>query len=525
MIVQLRHYQKSAIDGLYNWFRKYDGSPLVVMPTGTGKAFTICAFIQQAIEQYPHTRIINLTHVKELIQQNYESMIRLWYNAPAGVYSAGLKSRDLHSQIIFAGIQSIYKKAEQIGKIDLVIVDEAHMISRDDSSMYGQFLTALEEINPNIKLIGFTATPFRLPCGLLYKGDDRLFDGIAYEYNIRDAIEEGYLCEVRTKQTETILDVTGVKKVGGDFQEKALQIAVDVDETTKAAVEEIVTLGKDRGSWLIFCAGVKHAEHVRDEIRSHGISCETISSNTKPNDRDAILAAFRAGLIRCVTNVGVLTTGFDAPCVDLIGALRPTQSLVLWIQMLGRGMRIAEGKDDCLVLDFAGNTERHGVIDRISVNDNRGSGEGEAPIKICPVCDEINYAGVRFCRACGEEFPENEIDIKKTASKGALLSNQLKPLWTSVSSVKYYRHQKAGKPDTIRVEYLCGMTIHKEWVQVANSRGKQWWYKRQQGVPLPLTTEEALLRVHDLPVPKRICIKKEGKYTNIIDIDFNNKED
>ena len=519
-MIKLRHYQQSAIDGLYNYFMQKDGSPLVVMPTGTGKAFTICAFIQKAIDQYPTTRILNLTHVKELIEQNYKSMIQLWYDAPAGIYSAGLKRRDLTNQIIFGGIQSIYKRAEELGHIDLIIVDEAHMMSRNNNSMYGKFLENMLEINPKLKLIGFTATPYRLSCGMLHKGNDRLFHGIAYDYNIKDAILEGYLCEVRTKRTETQLNVQGVGKRNGDFIESQLQAAVDVDETTQAAVSEIVNLGRDRGSWLIFCAGVTHAENVRDEVRKHGISCETINGSTPAQERDTILTAFKLGVIKCITNVGVLTTGFDAPCIDLVAALRPTQSVGLWVQMLGRGMRIAEGKPDCLVLDFAGNTERHGVIDEITATDSRGTGEGDAPIKICESCHEICYAGVRICPACGQEFPETEIIIKSTATSGALLSSQLKPQWLDVTNINYYRHQKIGKADSIRVEYLCGLTVHKEWVQVSYSRGKAWWYERVKGVSIPDNTDEALSRLSELPKPTKICVKKEGKYTNIAAVEF-----
>ena len=519
-MIKLRHYQQSAIDGLYKYFMHEDGSPLVVMPTGTGKAFTICAFIQKAITEYPSTRILNLTHVKELIEQNYESMIKLWWDAPAGIYSAGLNSRDLKSQIIFGGIQSIYKRAAELGKVDLIIVDEAHTMSRNNNSMYGRFIDEVKILNPSVKLIGFTATPYRLQCGMLHEGDDRLFHGIAYDYSIKAAIDEGYLCEVRTKQTETVLDVSGVKKVGGEFQEKSLQAAIDVDETTQAAVAEIVKLGEDRGSWIVFCAGVSHAEHVRDAIRAHDISCETITGSTPDNQRQAILRAFKAGKIRAVTNVGVLTTGFDAPGTDLVAALRPTQSPGLWVQMLGRGMRIAEGKEDCLVLDFAGNTLRHGPIDKIETKDGRSSGEGEAPIKICPECDEIVYAGVNICPSCEYQFPPQEVDIDRTAAVGALLSHQNKPVWCDVSDVKYFRHKKQGKLDSVRVEYRCGLTIHKQWVNVHYARGRNWWYEREKGTPIPQDTDEALGRVEDLPTPKRILVKKEGKYTSILETEF-----
>ena len=153
---------------------------------------------------------------------------------------------------------------------------------------------------------------------------------------------------------------------------------MDRDDVTRAAVAEIVRHGEGRGSWLVFCSGVAHARHVRDAIRGHGVSCETVTGDTPGPERDGILAAFKAGRLRCVTNANVLTTGFDAPGTDLIALLRPTKSVGLYVQMVGRGTRLAEGKEDCLVLDFAGNTARHGPIDTV---DGGKKETGGAPAK------------------------------------------------------------------------------------------------------------------------------------------------
>jgi len=394
--MELRPYQRAAIDGITSYFEHMHGNPLVVMPTGTGKSVVIAGFVREAFEGWPDTRILMLTHVKELIAQNFAALIRSWPEAPAGIYSAGLNKRDIGAQILFAGIQSIAKKAYHVQRCDLVLIDEAHLIGRGDAGMYRKFLSDLHQINPQLKVIGFTATPYRMDSGMLHHGEGRIFTDIAYEAKILEMFEAGYLSPVTTNPTTTTLDITGVGTRGGEFIAGQLEKAVMAGDQTALAVQEIVTLGRDRGSWLAFCTGVDHAIQVRDEIRKHGIDCETVTGETPPAERDRMLRAFKAGKLRALTNANVLTTGFDAPGVDLIALMRPTKSVGLYVQMIGRGTRLAEGKEDCLVLDFAGNVTLHGPIDKIDVQKNaKTAGDGEAPKKECPQCAVMSSRRLR----------------------------------------------------------------------------------------------------------------------------------
>jgi hypothetical protein len=236
---------------------------------------------------YADTRVLMLTHQRELISQNFQALLRAWPEAPAGIYSAGLSRRDIRAQILFAGIQSIHRHAFQVQRCDLVLIDEAHLLGRGDSGMYRSFLAQLNEINAGLlKVVGFTATPYRLDSGLLHEGKDRLFTDIAYEVPVLEMIQQGYLSPVIPKLTTTQLDVGGVGTRGGEFIAKDLEAAVDRDEVTQAAVAEIVQHGEGRGSWLVFCSGVAHARHVRDAIREHGISAETVTGDTPAPERD-----------------------------------------------------------------------------------------------------------------------------------------------------------------------------------------------------------------------------------------------
>lgn len=528
-MINLRPYQEDSLTALNGYFERHNGNPLIVLPTGTGKSVVIAEFIRRTVADWPETRFLMLTHVRELIAQNFAEMIGLWPNAPAGIYSAGLGKRDLTAQIVFAGIQSIHKRALEIGQVDLVLVDEAHLIPRSEGTMYRRFLEMLLRINPYLKIIGFTATPYRLDSGLLHEGDGALFSDIAYDYSILRAITEGYLCPVIPKEDVTQLDTSGVGTRGGEFVAGQLEAAVDTDEANRAVVSEIILYGQDRGSWIVFCAGVSHALHVRDAIRQQGYSCETVSGETPTAERDRILRDFKLGRTRCLTNANVLTTGFNAPGVDLIAMARPTKSVGLYVQMIGRGTRLAEGKDDCLVLDFAGNIARHGPLDQIDGSRRaRKSGKSEEPPKKeCPNCSEPLALNARACPVCDHQFGDGEDGgpgLALSASSDPLLSTQIKPQWVAVSGIAFGIHEKPDKPPSLKVTYRCGMQLKTEWVCLehagyAREKACHWW-RQMAGTAVPSTVFEALSRQDEIRQPTRILMRRTGKYEEVVKRDF-----
>ena len=519
--LSLRGYQQEAVDAVYEHFRNYKSNPLIELPTGTGKSLVIAEFVRSALAEYPDTRIMVVTHVKELIEQNYKEMVRQWPECPAGIYSAGLGRRDIDAQVLFAGIQSIHNVGSALKTPDLVIVDEAHLIPRDSHTMYGQFLASCRLNNSSCKVIGTTATPFRLDSGPLiepWKGKDALFGRIAYSYSIAQAIDDGYLCEVTTRSTEVELDLTGVRKRGGDYVEEDLQAAIDQDDITRAAVQEIMDRGAGRGSWLIFCSGVKHAYHVADEIMRYGIECATITGDTPKNERDHLIEAFRSGEIPALTNCNILTTGFNAPGIDLIAMLRPTLSCGLYVQMVGRGTRVVNGKDNCLVLDFAGNTIVHGPLDNLVIR-KPGEGKGEAPCKVCDSCGVINHAARRKCVDCGAAFPEPRLHILSAAVNGVLLTSQEQEL-QSVEKVTYHHHRKISGPDSVRVEYTCNGSVYKEWICVEHGgytrqKAEEWWGRRAPGVEVPDDAATAVKLARALPKPTEIAVQRKGQYHEV----------
>ena len=343
MTITLRDYQAQAIKSIWTWFETRDGNPLIELPTGTGKSLVIAGLCQQVLEQYEDSKILVVTHVRELIAQNYAELLRLWPEAPAGINSAGIGRRDTRQKIIFCGIQSVADHAHKFGKVDLILVDEAHLIPRDGATRYQKFINDLRVANPYARVIGLTATPYRLDSGRLDQGDDALFSGTAYSYPVVQAIKSGYLSPLVSKATGMKLDVAGVGTRGGDYIAGDLERAVNIDGVNRAAIKEVTEFAARDGrkSWLIFAAGVDHAQALAAIVREHSVSVATIFGDTPKAERDATIAAFKRGEITCLVSMGVLTTGFNAPAVDLIAMLRPTQSTGLYVQICGRGMRLA----------------------------------------------------------------------------------------------------------------------------------------------------------------------------------------
>ena len=525
-MIQLRSYQRAAIDATFDWMAANDGNPLIVLPTGAGKSLVLSAIIHDVLTQWPSERILCVTHVKELIEQNHAAALRYWPECPAGIYSAGLRKRDIDARVLFCGIQSVADKAATIGWADIVIVDEAHLIPREGMGRYRKFLDAMKSMNSQLRVIGLTATPYRTDSGLLCEGEDRVFDGVSYDADLVQLIRDGFLSRTVAKQVGHEIDTTGVRVQAGEFKSSDLEAAAMSEDAVPDAVAEIVRRGADRKAWLLFCVSVKHAMAVADELGKHGVQCAQVYGGTPPEDRAEIVRAFKSRELKSIVNVNVLTTGFDAPHVDLVAILRPTCSPGLFEQMAGRGFRTAEGKTDCLLLDFGGNFDRHGPLDDISPSEaDDGGGDGESPVKTCPSCEEIIHAALKECPVCGHMFEKIMVALHAAKPAEVEAIRGLEPVKFDelrIIGTQYLRHQKTGKPHPVlRVSYLASnedgnMTQQiSEWVCLehegyARSKAIEWWRKHLGASPAPSTVAEALARQHELGEPVALTLKSGG---------------
>lgn len=535
-----RWYQSQANSAVWEYLGSKSGNCVVVLPTGAGKSLLIALLIQQALEF--GGRVIVLAHRKELLQQNADEIRGLIPGVDVGIYSAGLKKREITNAVVVAGIQSVFRKAEDLGRRHLVIVDEAHLISDLEESMYGQFLAAMKA-NEGLRIVGLTATPFRTGAGPIC-GPDRIFQRVVFEAKTAQLITEGFLCPITNKVADAEVNTDKVSLRGGEFVESEMQAAFDVDEKVQAACAEILEKTQGRHSVLVFASGVHHAEQIAELLPGSAV----VTGETLPIERAETLRRFVAGELRFLVNVDVLTTGFNAKCVDAIAILRATMSPGLFCQMVGRGLRLHDSKANCLLLDFGGNIARHGSID--DENFGRSEGKGRAGVaaengrgKRCPSCELDVSPSTVVCPECNFIFPrERELKHDTTADESSQLTGATPPEEWDVKDVVVRVHTKkddSEAPQTVRVDYVCTkngtegnlatITI-PEWTcpghqGFARSKFLAWWDARSLCDPPDNATDAvALINMGVCRRPVRITTKKDGRWHRITECFFESEK-
>jgi DNA repair protein RadD len=517
--MHLRPYQIEALQKLFDYWRAGGGNPLVAKATGTGKSVVIASLIKQLLLDYPSLRVVVTAPNKELVDQDAKELLRVWPDAPVGINCEGLGSRDTDAQILFCTVNSIYRDPAAIGPRELALIDEAHLIKHSDQGMYLNVLTTLRTFVPDMRVVGLTATPYRLDSGHLCEGEGHIFDDVVYEYSIARGIREGFLSPLSSKETKTTIDISGVGRRGGEFIAEQLEAVASEIDIVNGACDEIVAHAGNRRAWLAFCVGVKHAELVRDTLRARGVSAEMVLGETDDAERDRIIEDFRAGRITCLVSVMVLSYGFNVPFVDLVALLRPTCSTGLYVQQVGRGTRKADGKSNCMVLDFAGNVRRFGPVDdpRIAT---KGGGNGEAPTKTCLACHEIVALAVTECPCCGYGFPRKAKSLHATKADTAKILSSERTLcdWLAVEDVAFYKHIK--ETPSLKASYQCGFNVFYEWICLehqgfARQKAETWW-RVLAGTPIPQTIEEALEREDEIAWPSHIRVEPDGRFWRIV---------
>jgi len=537
-MLQLRDYQRDALDALYEYWSEGGGNGLIVLPTGAGKALVIAKLIEELLADFPDMRIANVTHSATLVGQNYKEFIGLSPFAPSGLYSASLGRRDAGAQVLFCGIQSVAGKTAELGPIDLVIVDEAHAISRDSNTQYGKFFAGVKYLNPDSRVCGTTATDYRMDSGSLTQGDDRLFDDVVYEIGIGALMEQGYLTRLTSQKTTAKIDLKGVGTRGGEYIPG--QLAEAAEQIIEEAVAEDVAMSHDRKAALFFCSGQDNSDHVADAVRRHGRTCESLTSRTPKAEATRIIEDFRAGRLWGLASANMITTGANFPHVDFISLIRSTRSAGLLVQMLGRGTRNSPGKTECLVADHGKNLAFFGPIDTIKPKDPTVGG-GEQPKKLCPQdrqdtegktgCGELLPISIMTCPCCGWVFPPNEEEkITAKADSTPVLSTE-KP-WLPVTGRRYAFHPAKvdGNPPTVKATYDVDGRKVNEWICVQHlehpveksrafpkAKADKYWAQHGGKRPFPATVDEFLDRAGELLATTEVQLDfaKSSKYPEV----------
>ena len=528
-MIELRPYQSDSKVALYNHLRTKDNNPCIVIPTAGGKSLVIASVTADAVTVW-HGRVLILAHVKELVDQNSKEIKNLCPDLPVGVYSAGLDRRDTKEPVIVAGIQSIYNKVDLFDPFDLILVDEVHMVPPDGEGRYQTFLQAAKKKNPNVRMVGFTATPFRTQGGLICKPEN-LFNEICYEAKVKDLIDVGWISKITAKAGIANADLEHLHIRAGEFVAEDVEKAMGENRLVRSACHEIVEKTKDRKACLIFCTSVEHCKKVAKLIAEFsGEECAVVTGDTSPEKRDETIRRLKGESIptdlfggtlpplKYCCNVSVMTTGTNIRRLDTIALLRPTASPGLYIQMVGRGFRLSPetGKTECLVLDYGKNVERFGPIDAIRITEPPSGGNHEPLAKVCPQCRALVPLAVMLCKECGYQFPPSERERRMHdahAANAAILSGEVTLETYDVEDTIFQVWTKRGAgpddPKTARVTYKCRTgdgpcgslydsecLYFSEWVcpehtGYARSKFEKWWAARASSeFPMPSKAED-----------------------------------
>lgn len=534
-----RPYQQESMDALDAHLMHKEGNPCVVIPTAGGKSIIMAWDIERWLRGYDRLRVMILAHRKELVEQNSEEFAGLKSLASFGVYAAGMKRRDTDCQITFASIDSVFNKAGEFPPLDVIIVDEAHRIPASGNGKYLKFINACRAFNPRLKVVGFTATPYRMGVGPICHAD-HILNEVCYEANVADLIADGFICPLRSKVGHVELDLDGLRKNGGDYVVKALSERVDTSDIVASTIQEAMKIltAESRKSVIFFCIDVEHCKHVSEELRKYGVEAPVVTGKTKATERRRINEGLDTGRYRAICSINVHTEGFNVKRIDAVVLLRPTLSKGMFVQMVGRGLRLHESKNDCLVLDFAGCIVEHGPIDQIDagtvrVVECRGDG-----------CGDIFSRALRKCPNCGWEIPKREVEKiereelaekrmhAQKASSRAIISE---PEEFVVDAVTVSRHRKKGQitdgirptaPDTLRVGYRCGMMQFTEWISLdgegwAKEKAQAWWSRRfggaaQDAPSLDTALQDMFLSQTLNTQTQTVTAIKTGRYAKIL---------
>lgn len=524
---QDRYYQADFKKKFMEYYSNGGTAGIAVHPTGSGKS--LCAAWAAVTATKNGRKSLIVIDSQELVAQNAAAVRRLAPGIDVGIYSAGLGCKMPRNDIVVCSIQSVWRKPDVLGPRRMIVVDECHASSAE-LDMYGRFLEGMRRLDPKMLLCGLTASPYRSEQGHItepwmkgHKRIDPIFTDVFHEVGIKELIDAGYLSKMIAKRTDLALfNATARVSVNGDdYNQAALQAAANTSELNNSVVREALRLGHDRKSWLTFATGVDHARDLAEMFNSAGIRTKVLHAKTDKGDRARMIADHKSGELQNLANVRTLTKGFDSPGIDFIVDAAPTKSAVLHLQKLGRGFRISNGKEDCLVCDMSGNLRHFGAIDlldNIEVKPKTGKKyPRQNKMQNCVECDTMFPKGAPLCPECGHKAPppqlsilekmlekadESAVIISDGTLSGYVRSGEKLATVTGMAAATV-NPGRGDKPASIRIVYQTSEGMISHFLCPAHggyARGyaAKWWADHMpEGVPMSSLPELACKVVND----------------------------
>lgn len=543
----LRPYQLTALDTLHTAIQQQD-ILLLQAATGSGKTVMVVRMIQRYYYDHPDRRFLIIMHKKELAQQ-FITAFKKFTSIPdkdIGIACSGLqKTAVIDQPITIASVQTLINKVDEFPGVDLVVVDETHRIGHDHKTRYRVLLNKLRQQRPQHKLIGVTATAYRLGHGMIYGDKCRperanFFPELTHRITYNSLVADNYLMELKgfVASSEAITEDLENVRVDGDYNLGQLGDVMSKTVHINSAVDGFEKYGMDHQSVCVFACTIKHAEALCNAFKNRGHSAVVIHSKLQPLVRDANIRSWQSGEARIAVSINILIEGFDFPALSCLVFCRPTKSPTVFVQAIGRILRKAPDKKEALLIDLTNNTSNFGTdLDNpIFVIPEQKNGDGEAPVKTCPgelaggeVCGCRVHASLIYCPECGFRFTENTIEEKDLGKLEEVIFNE--PEKHTVKSVDYLEHQsKKSNKRLMKVVYHCGTILNPvdfyDWVCLPDfytgyvvNKARKWWNNRTIE-PFPETVEEAIFLSEELDVPLIIQVIQKNGFGEITDYDF-----
>ena len=502
---------------------------VIVQPTGSGKTYVASGQIKLFAGDH-QARVVVVSHTKKIVKQDYLTASKLWPEGKSmfGINSAGLGKRDTKQQVLFTGIQSVYKNAKELGEVNFLIPDECHAINMVDSVRYKQFIEDLYKINPNMRVGGLTATPFRMNSGLIWgPSKDLLFDDLIYSADVKELIAGKYIAKPTNPpigDKDALIDTTGVEitRTKNDVEYNQTQLAERsiIPSKIKKQTKIVLDGSEPHESIASFAVNIKHAEMIAQSYIDAGEKSVAVVHSKIVEDDEKLTDAFKAGKIRVLVSVNMFVEGFDAPNIQVIDDRKGTASAGRYGQMGGRGFRICKeiGKYSFKYFCFSGNVGLHGPLDAISAFASEGA--GEPPMKRCKNsdCGMMCHARMKECPHCGYLFPVKEREFKDRTDENLDLSSLIsEPKWFDVKTLQC---QKARNKHAISAQYYCvGGKFRADIIY--DDKGMQW-LKDHLGDQIPFDITNFFNGGYrsKMAQPKRIFVDEAGISSKILEYEF-----
>jgi DNA repair protein RadD len=551
-MVTLRDYQIDALNALDCAIKTQDVL-LLQAATGAGKTIIVARFIQKYYKKFPDRKFLLLMHKKELIKQ-FQSTFANFTEIPAhdiGIACAGIsQSIFLDRRIVIASVQTFINYLSQYPGADLVVVDETHRVSQHEDTQYQKVLARLREYKPRHKVLGVTATAYRLGHGMIYGdkcrvGNENFFPSLTHRITYKSLVHDGHLMPLKgfvCADRDTIAEIQSVKTSAGDYVMAAAGSVMS--KHVESAVDAYEKYATNHKHVAVFACTINHAEALLNAFTSRGYDAVCIHSRMAMADRDENLRLWHSGEVRFAISVNILVEGFDFPALSCLIMARPTKSPVVFIQAIGRILRKSESKEEALLVDMTGNVKEFGLdIDNPCFTiPSCPKGEGEAPHKVCPgeladgqVCGARLHPAILECENCGYEFSKEEVNKALGIMEEIEFLQLEPPEWKNVVDMKVNEHISKNGKVLLRIKfelesfgYQFGKTVsmwlcfpdYYEGYAVKKSEEKWALFSEE---PFPQSAEEAEFLADSIECPTRILcsLTEDGKHYNAIDFDFN----